>query len=509
MSNQERFRVLTLRPPYTRLKGIGQAPFFPLGIGYLTAVLNQEPRIEARLYYPENQPAGESMLIFDKEGVFAARSHAQKKYDSALADNTHPVWQEVKEVLSSFKPHVVGLSVLTPEVGSAMKVSEIVREVLPESIIVWGGVHPTFATADTLKFPGVDYVVAGEGEESFRDLVLALQSGKTPDAIPGVMSSGNLDQPVNCRALIQNLDEIPMPSRDQVWFPDRFSPAALGSIMHSRGCPWRCGFCSSRQFWQERVRFRSADQVVDEISKINRDFGIRVFTFWDDAFTIDRQITEELCEAIIRMKPSIAWRTATRMDLLDDSMLRLLKRAGCVQLELGIESGSPRITEMIRKDIDLDRAPDIIENANRHGIACGVFLMAGFPDETREDLLQTLDFMTRIKPAEIVLNVFDPMPGSEQFHRCIELGLLPKEIDYSHYPLWPDAHFVSNMEPEEFNVLVDKISRYVFGYNASRTALVRRIKPEVLQLLRTDPGTLVTKGMHFIQRRLFPRKPLK
>jgi anaerobic magnesium-protoporphyrin IX monomethyl ester cyclase len=276
---------------------------------------------------------------------------------------------------------------------------------------------------------------------------------------------------------------------------------AMGSLMHSRGCPWRCGFCSSRRFWNERVRFRSADNVVDEILKVHKDFGIRVFTFWDDAFTIDRRLTEALCEAILRSPLKIAWRTATRLDLLDDSMLRLMRRAGCFQVELGIETGSPRMSEIIRKDIDLALAPEIIDKANRHGIACGVFLMAGFPDETRDDLLQTLAFMKRIKPAEIVLNILDPMPGSEQFDRAVELNLIHQPIDFTRFSLWPDAHFMTNISAEEFNALIEEISHYVFRYNSSRTALFRRARPEILQLMRTDRAVLLQKATRFIQRR--------
>ena len=127
--------------------------------------------------------------------------------------------------------------------------------------------------------------------------------------------------------------------------------------------------------------------------------------------------------------------------------------------------------------------------------------MAGFPDETREDLLQTYEFMKRIRPAEIVLNILDPMPGSEQFQRVIELGLLKEPVDYTRFPLWPDAHFVRDIEPEEFNRMIEEISAYVFRYNSSRTALIRRARPEILQLLRADRKVLLQKAFRFVKRR--------
>ncbi len=503
MSETDRvFRVLLIRPPYTRLRGIGQAPYFPLGIGSMAAVLNAIPGVEAKIYYAEHPGPGEKPYIIDKKSVFESRSQAQKQYTKALQTDNHPAWVEAEHVLKNFKPDLVGLSVLTPETGSALKLTSLSKTLLPDTPVIWGGVHPSFEVSATLALPGVDYVIAGEGERTLAETVNVLRAGNDPSSIPGVFARNRPVGDICGRTLIENLDELPPPDHSAVLFPERFTPVAMGSLMHSRGCPWRCGFCSSRRFWNEEVRFRSAEAVVDEIRKINRDYEIRVFTFWDDAFTIDRRLTEELCEAILKSSIKIAWRTATRLDLLDDALLRLMRKAGCFQIELGIESGSPKISELIRKDIDLDSAPAIIDRANKHGIACGVFLMAGFPDETHEDLMLTLDFAKRIKPAEIVLNVFDPMPGSEQYERTVELGFLPDPIDFTHFPLWPDAHFMTNVSPDEFNRIVDKMSAYIFLYNSSRTALMRRARPEILQLLRTDRKVLFQKALRFFSRHL-------
>ncbi|HPQ39583.1 MAG TPA: radical SAM protein [bacterium] len=505
-SSSHSFRVLLIRPPYTRLRGIGQAPYFPLGIGSMAAVLNTLPGVTAEIYYADNPGPGDKPFVIDKEGVFATRSLAQQKYFEALDSDDHPVWAEVRSVIARFQPDMVGLSVLTPEVGSAAKITGFIKSLHPGCRIVWGGVHPTFEPEATLALPGVDFIVSGEGEVTIRELVETLQSGGDPTSIPGVIGPGTSIDSACRRPLIQSLDSVPIPDRRAVVYPDRFSPVAMGSLMHSRGCPWRCGFCSSRRFWHERVRFRSAENVMDEIRQVHRDYGIRIFTFWDDAFTIDRKLTEKLCEAILQSGIKIAWRTATRLDLLDDAMLKLMRKAGCVQMDLGIETGSPRMSELIRKDIDLDSAPETIDRANRHGIATGVFLMAGFPDETRDDLLKTYDFMKRIRPAEIVLNILDPMPGSEQFERALELNLLEQPVNYLRFPLWPDAHFVKEIEPAEFNRMIEEISAYVFRYNSSRTALIRRARPEILQLLRTDRKVLFQKAVRFTRRR-FTRGP--
>lgn len=489
------FRILLVRPPYTRLRGTGQAPYFPLGLGYLAAVLNQNPLNQAVIYNSENPDPDTESFRIDMESVFNARSNAHKRFIKSIAGSEHIVWEEFQRILLFFKPQVIGISVLTPEVASAVKLSEMAKAWSSECVVIWGGVHPTFALENTLRFTSVDYIVTGEGERSFSLLIDALRNQSDIQGISGVFSSKSAGSPssVSSSDLIENLDSIPFPSRKKIFFPDRVSPLAIGSLMHSRGCPWRCGFCSSRLFWQKAVRFRSPEQVIEEIQQISTDFGIRFFTFWDDAFTIDRSITEELCLGIIRKLPKIAWRTATRVDLLDDSMLKLLKKSGCIQLELGLETGSPRMAEIIHKDIDLDQVPSIIDHVNRSEISCGVFLMAGFPDEKRQDLEQTLKFIHRIHPAEIVLNIWDPMPGSEQFDRARELGMIASDPDYTDYLLWPDKHFVVNMQAQEFNDLVTKISEYVFTYNRSYTARLKKYKPQFFRLLKADPVLLLRK----------------
>ena len=501
------YRVLFIRPPFTRLKGLGQAPYFPLGIGYLSSVVNNIEGVSAQLYYSENTGPGEHPPVVDKESVFTSRSQSQQIYFDALKSMHHPVWDEIREVIEKFRPNLVGVSVLTPEVGSALKVTELIKTISPETLVVWGGVHPSFLPKQTLNLPGVDFVVAGEGEKAIVALVERLRDRLTTGHIQGVCSQNYSQENGYCFSMLQdNLDSIPFPARQDALFPERFSPVAMGSIMHSRGCPWRCGFCSSRKFWDEKVRFRSPENVMAEIQQVHRDFGIKIFTFWDDAFTADRAMTEKLCEEIIRSRLKIVWRTATRLDLLDDRMLRLMRRAGCVQLELGIESGSERMLRLIRKDIDTHEIPKILERVHQHGIACGVFFMAGFPDETEADILDTLKLMKNIKPAEIVLNIFDPMPGSEQYDRAKELNLIDEEPDFTRYKLWPDRHFVADISSQRFNELAEVLSKFVFSYNSSRTALIRRAKPEILQLLRSDRKVLIQKGIRFIQRRFQGRR---
>jgi radical SAM superfamily enzyme YgiQ (UPF0313 family) len=471
---------------------VGQAPFFPLGIGTIAATL-RAAGIEAHIYYPENDPPGAPPPIIDKASVFENRKAAHRRYLAALADPGLPVWRELLQVLERLDPDVVGVSVLSSEVGSALMVSRLAKEQRPDRLVVWGGVHPSFLPDECLSYPEVDVVVRGEGEQTMLELCQAWNH-RSIDGIPGISHRrGNRIVHEPDRELIADLDSLPLPAREAALFPERFNQAAWGALITSRGCPWRCGFCSSRLFWHKIVRFRSPANVVAEIREVQRRFGIHSFIFWDDAFTMEMDRSLALCEEILAANLRITWRTATRIDLLSPRLLRLMRRAGCTQVEVGVESGSPRMLRAMVKDIEIEQVPEKLELVRKHGIACGTFFMAGFPGETEEDLRQTHALMQRIRPAEIVLNVFDPMPGSELFEEARRLGLLPDPIDWTAFPLWPDAHYVKNIPPQRFTELVEAMAADVFRYNRSPGALYRRIKPEAIHLLLRDRRTLWEK----------------
>jgi len=156
-------KVLLIKPPYSRLKRSGQAPYFPLGLGYVAAVLEKEG-FDVRIYHAENPRLPAEGIIEDEEAIFYQRSKAQKRYYDAINNENHPVWNEVKETIRNFKPDLVGISALTVEVPSALKISRLCKEYNPKMPVVMGGVHPTFLPEDVLKHDSLDVVVRGEGE---------------------------------------------------------------------------------------------------------------------------------------------------------------------------------------------------------------------------------------------------------------------------------------------------------------------------------------------------------
>lgn len=486
-------KTLLIKPPYTRLKGTGQAPYFPLGIAYIAGLLNKNG-FDTKIYHGENPAPGEKSFAIEAGAEFANRSQGQRQIRQAIENPGHPAWVELREVLRQEKPDIVGVTLLSVEVASARHVTRIVQEELPDALVVWGGVHPTFMPESCLENPGVHAVVVGEGEYTFLDLCRAVankQDWREVDGLACKREGQFVRTPA--RAPVANLDGLPLPERSAVLFPERCDFQSLGSMIISRGCPFRCTFCSSRNFWDKKVRFRSPENVVAEIRTLKEQFGCSHIMFWDDTLTISEDTVRKYCDAIIESGLRITWKGATRADLLNPELVRHLRRAGCVKMEIGVESGSERIRERIKKDVTDEQIRGAFNLLAQHGIGSGAFFMAGFPEETLDDIMQTWELMKRLNVDEMAFNILDPMPGSDEYEKCIAMGLVPEDADWNDFPFWPDAHYVRDIDPETFTKTVVEIADWLFKRNNSLRHRFRRNRRMVLAMLRNDPRLLAGK----------------
>jgi uncharacterized radical SAM superfamily protein len=498
-------KILLIRPPYTRLKGVGQSPYFPLGLGYITAVLRKNG-FEANLYHAENSRLKCEDVVLDAETGFDFRSLSYRRYLDSIHNDDHYVWKEVEETLESYKPDIIGISVLSVEVASALKISKICKKYNEKCAVVWGGLHPSFLPDDCLKNNDIDFVIRGEGEYPMLALCHALQKGSTLSDVASLSYRQDGEIRHNPRAEpVANLDEIPYPAREHVLYPESFDFKSFGSMIVSRGCPFRCTFCSSRNFWDKKVRFRSPENILKEVAQLQKTYGTNYIMFWDDSFTINRQIIEKYCKEILGTGIKMNWRTATRADLVDKELLSLMRKAGCVKLEIGVESGSDRLKKLIEKDVTNEQIKQAFAMINKSGIGSGAFFMAGFPDETLEDLDQTFRLMKELDATEMAFNILDPMPGSAEYEKCVERGLVPANADWNDFPFWPDAHYVSNIGREDFTKAVTVIARWLFERNNSFAYKLKRNRHLILSLLKHDPGFLLKKGLGFIKQRLSVR----
>ncbi|MEK7160737.1 MAG: radical SAM protein, partial [Patescibacteria group bacterium] len=276
-----------------------------------------------------------------------------------------------------------------------------------------------------------------EGEETMQELA----DGKNPMEILGLCYKENGQVIKNPpRPLIKNLDSIPPPAYHLLPM-DKYYPA-VGSykrlpamiILATRGCPGRCTFCY--RTFRGVLRKRSVENILEEIKILQRDYGIQEIMFYDDTFTMFRELIQEFCETIIREKINIIWSCFTRVDCVDENLLFLMKRSGCHLILIGVESADEQILKNVNKKISLAQAVKFVKIARRVGLETRAAFMFGNQGETEETIKKTIDFAVKLDSDEAQFNIATPYPGTEFF--C-----WAKEREYIRSSNWDDYSYAN------------------------------------------------------------------
>ena len=309
------------------------------------------------------------------------------------------------ECVASRRPAVIGLSAVSHSAGLAASVASFLRRAAPAATLVVGGPVATTDPQGVLDACGVDFAIAGEGEEALPNFVEALAAGGDPRGVPGLVyrDAGtivrNPPEPLSV-----TLDELPFPAWDRVDFRRygkfisgtlRRSPYA--ALVTSRGCPYRCIFCNN--VFGRKFRAQSPESVLAELHLLRRRHGIRRIEFFDDIFNLDGDRAREILSRIRDELPDvrIGFCTGLRADQLDESFFDVLGTVNCYFLGIPVETASPRLQRLIRKDVDLDRVRLTVELARKHRIYTMGFYLVGFPTETPEEVRATFRFARELK----------------------------------------------------------------------------------------------------------------
>jgi anaerobic magnesium-protoporphyrin IX monomethyl ester cyclase len=322
-----------------------------------------------------------------------------------------------------------GFSVMTSQIAHALKLSDFIKGIDPHIPIVWGGIHPTIHPEQTIEDPSVDYVIRGEGEQTFVDLCRHLEGKLDESKIPGLVYKKGGRIHVNPDRPFLDLNSLSPPEWelfDMKKYIQEFRVAGVSHGMslpvHSgRGCSYRCAFCISAKRW----RPLTSRNILNEISVLKERYGVEHVDFIDENFFIDRRRVEEVSKTLIEKKIGISWYATCRVNYFNEShvnadLLNLAKRAGCDMIGMGIESGSQRILDLIKKDITVDDAVRAVRECTKVGIQPVCSFMIGLPGENIEDMNMTLDLIMKIKrinPDALVIGpqIFRPYPGCELY----------------------------------------------------------------------------------------------
>ena len=386
--------------------------------------------IEAVAQTSVGPPMGQAYVA----SVLLDRGHDVHMIDANALRLQLPV---IMKKLASLSPDVVGTTAATPSLVLATEFAKGVKR-LGDIPVILGGPHGSALPEETLLAnPEIDVVVVGEGESIADRLVHALTGSGSVGDVPSIAfrKDGAVVQ-TPLAPLQEELDAIPFPARHLL--PNHLYRTIdswpMTCIIAVRGCPARCIYCNVPHLAGRGMRRRSDANIVAEMELCLSRWGVSFFSFIDDTFTTSRAWVHGLCDAIISagLARKVRWSCLTRPDMADEELLGKMKQAGCVRVEFGIESGSPRMLEFLRKGACLEDIRKAFSAAKEVGLVTLGFAMVNIPGETREDMQMTLDEVLAIDPTFLQLSFCTPYPGTYLHEYCRENGLLETD-DWARY----------------------------------------------------------------------------
>ena len=349
---------------------------------------------------------------------------------------------KVKEIT----PDIIGLSSTTVAFQRTIALAQEIKVTLPHLPIVIGGPHATSNIENVMNYSVFDYLIYGEGEKTFVDLLHALWRENDEDkffsSIHGLSYREHGVVKINqARDYIQDLDTIPFPAYDLIpdltmYHPDpsnyRFTPVV--NVITSRGCPNHCTFCDRGVFGQ-KLRQRSPENVAEEIEFLVKQYGVQEIAFVDDTFTLGKQRIQRIFTLLQQKDIQISWTCMSRINTVDYETLTFMKKMGCWKIKFGIESGDESILKKIRKNIDLRSAREVIGYCKKLKISTSGFFIIGHPGETKESIEKTILYALDVPLDDIVVTINTPMPGSVQYDEVEQYGTLDSR-NMSNFNYW-------------------------------------------------------------------------
>lgn len=469
-------KVLLINPPCDATN-----PVFPFGLAWIAAVL-------------------------EKAGV-------DVKAIDAWAERLK--FEQLKEKIVSLKPNIIGITMMSPILISAMKTVDIAKRAAPQATVVVGGSHPSSLPKECLEDnPNIDVVVIGEGEYTLLELVETLRNGGDLEHVEGIayVQSGSVTF-TNPREPIGDLDSLPSPAYHL--FPvdkyrthppyGRKNPYA--SMITSRGCPFHCVYCSNAVFGR-KLRAQSPQKVIEEIENLIQKYQVKEIHFYDDCFTLNIKGTKLVCEEILRRKIKIIWSCTTRLDLVNRELLQLMKKAGCWLISYGVESGCQEILDWMKKEIKVEEMKKGFRLTKEVGIRTLAFFMIGSPGETRETIHKTIDLCFELDPDFIAWGMLRIFPGSSLYESTQQRRFGKQKIcRYSslqhamtNMPFGEQGFFVTfegSFTEQELRTVIKQVYRKFYfrpGYIAKRLFLIRSFS-EFVQYIRGGVEVLKWMGV--------------
>ena len=379
-------------------------------------------------------------------------------------------WDEFENELGKRSCDIVGIYTNTVNFDYAMKCAAIANKM--GKTVIAGGPHATLVPKELLDTGNVDHIITGEAEITIVDILERLDKGlEVEKVIQG--------QP------IENLDELPFPDRDLFDLKKRLNlpgifpyPPRYAGVLASRGCGFNCKFCQplERKIFGKKLKFRSIDNVIEEVKILKDHYGVDFIMFQDDQLTQNREWVLNLCTEM--KKTGIIWGALARVDTVDKEVIKSMKEAGCIVMQFGFESGSQKILDFLRKRAKVEQAVETARLCRENGVLIFANYMMGIPTETEEDIEATYRLMKTIRPEIPAASYFSPIPGSDLYEYCRENDLI-NVTSYEMYARGAVNNKIKGVDYKALDSVMKRINKFVpawyqEGYYASY--VIRRWK---------------------------------
>jgi len=334
---------------------------------------------------------------------------------------------------------VVGITGMTHQIMHAYSLTKLIKQ-QTKSVVILGGCHVTFCPEEAIK-EGADFVVIGEGEKTFTELLEAISKNNNDYLnINGLAYKNNNGKVIITpkRELI-DINELPPPARDLLPVEKYTDARIFGrpalEFMFGRGCPHNCIFCSSPKMWERKIRLFSLDRIIEEIGYNTKRYNNRYIFITDDVFTVKRQFVLDFCDRIKNMK--LRWACISRVDMVDQEMLVKMKGSGCVRVSYGVESGNQKILDFERKGITIERTKETFQLHRKIGLPAKALMIVGHPLETRETIQQSIDLAKELDSfGDICAQMMCPYIGTELYDSIASKTGKITTYDWNDYITW-------------------------------------------------------------------------
>ena len=457
-------KILFIKSGIEGSRSTGITP--PLGLMYIASYINQHSEYQIK--------------IFD--------SRLYKDY-----------LQNIKDLYHNFQPDVIGISALTLEAPRMFQIAELIKSMNKNIPVIVGGPHFTSQPEEVIRNTNIDIGIIGEGEISFAETLQALYGNRTLNTIDGICfrndnmllashieieqfylkqnaSNDNLTEEAvglqvqtlsnliirtRERAYIENLDTLPYPAWDAIelgQYAKRRSMSPVGlrpymALLTSRGCPYKCTYCHN--IFGKYFRARSVENVLNEMDILIDKYHINDFEIIDDISNFNRERIKSICLGIINKgwHVRLSFPNGVRTDILDEETILLLKKAGTVQMSIAVETASPRLQKLVKKNLNLDKVKRAIDIAANNRIFLTGFFMFGFPTETESELKATIEFACKSKLHLALFFVLHPFKGTEIVKQIEQTGKQLPDIDLTEFDYYIISFNPSSVENKRFHRL--------------------------------------------------------